>query len=450
MQQKNIVPPQSLDSERACLGAILIDPGFAFNEVIEIMSIDDFYSTAHRTIFRTMAELNAEQQPIDTLTLSELLKEKNLLDECGGASYIAELTNVVPTSGNVKYYAKIVRDKAQLRNLMSIASEIYEMATSETEDAQDIVDQAETKIFSIAEKRSSGNLENIRTVLQHTIEIIEARVKNKGVMSGVPSGFKDLDNMTYGFQPSDLIILAARPSMGKTALALNMASNMAIQGKKSVLVFSLEMSKSQLVQRILSSEATVDSNKLRSGFLDPKDWKKLLEASGRLSNAKIWIEDSPGLSYMDIRAVARRLKAKEGLDCILIDYLQLLSLPMGKREENRQNSVAEISRNLKMIAREMECPVISLSQLSRAVESRSDKEPMLSDLRESGAIEQDADVVAFIHRPAYYLKDVDEELKNLAEIIIAKQRNGPVGKVRLSFRNQFTRFEDYVDESRFS
>lgn len=447
MSEKTILPPHSIDSEQACIGAILVDPGYALNEVLEFLFPEDFYKTNHQIIFQTIRELNYDNKPIDTLTVSEKLKEKNLLDQCGGMSYIADLSNSVPTSANVSYYAKMIKDKSQLRSLMMVASQIHELATSGSDDVQTIVDKAESMIFKIAETRNKGNLADIKTLLKHTFDIIESRIKNKGVYTGIPSGFKDLDNLTYGFQNADLIILAARPSMGKTALALNIACNIAIRSTKSVLFFSLEMSSEQLVQRVLSSESRIDSSKLRSGFLEQKDWSKLIETAGRLSHTKLWIESTPALSYMDIRAIARRLKAKEGLDFILVDYLQLVSLPTGKREQNRQETVAEISRNLKMIARELNIPVLALSQLSRSVETRADKEPVLSDLRESGAIEQDADVVSFIHRPGYYNKD-DDTQRNLAEIIIAKQRNGPVGKVRLSFIDRYTRFEDYFDESR--
>lgn len=444
-QDKNRVPPHSIESEQACLGAILIDPGYAVNEVMETVSADDFYHSGHQIIYRTMQELANDNNPIDSLTVTERLKQKNVLDSIGGVSYIAALTNFVPTSANVKYYASIVREKSQLRKLMDTASQIYEMAgNSEDSNAQDLIDNAEKMVFEIAEKRStSGNLSDIKSILKHTIEIIEARVKNKGVYTGIPSGFKDLDNMTYGFQNSDLIILAARPSMGKTALALNMACNMSMRFNKSLLFFSLEMSKDQLMQRILASESYIDSNKIRSGYLEPSDFSKLLGTAGKLNGAKMWVEDAPGMSYMDIRATARRVKAKYGLDMIIIDYLQLIQLPYSKKEENRQNTVAEVSRNLKMIARELKIPVIALAQVSRAVEQRTgNKEPMLSDLRESGAIEQDADLVAFIHRPFYYDKE-NEEKKAIAEIIIAKQRNGPIGKVNLSFIDKYTKFEDY-------
>jgi replicative DNA helicase len=449
IKTRTIVPPHSIESEQACLGAILIDPGYALNEVMDLLTSDDFYKSSHQIIFKMMVLLNRENQPIDTITLSEKLKEEKVLDQCGGVSYIASLTTAVPTSGNVKYYGRMIKDKSQLRDLMQISSQIYEMATNEQDDVQDIVDYAEKLIFSIAETRKKGKLINIKDILSRTIEMIESRVKNKGVYTGVPTGFKDLDDMTYGFQRSDLIILAARPSMGKTALALNIATNIAVREKKSVLFFSLEMSAEQLVQRVLSAEARVDSTRLRSGYLENKDWQKLLTGVDKLSHSKIWIEDTPGLSYTDMRAIARRLKAKEGVDFIVVDYLQLISIPFGQKQENRQSTVAEISRNLKLLARELDVPVMTLSQLSREVEKRSDKEPVLSDLRESGAIEQDADIVAFIHRPGYYDRE-NEAIKNLAEIIIAKQRNGPVGKVKLTFIDQHTRFEDYYDESRIS
>lgn len=445
--EKNVVPPHSIESEQACLGAILIDPGFALNEVLDLLIPDDFYKSSHQIIFRAMLDLNQESEAIDSVTLSEKMRENDQLEASGGVSYLASLTTTVPTSGNVKYYARIVKEKSQLRSMMKIASEIHEMASDGGDDVQSIVDRAERLIFSLAENRKTGTLLNMKDVLSHTIEIIEQRVKNKGALTGLPSGFKDLDNMTYGFQKSDLIILAARPSMGKTALALNIASNVAIRAQKSVLIFSLEMSAQQLIQRVLASEARVDSTRLRDGYVEQRDWQKILMAVNNMSQARIFIEDTPGLSYMDMRAIARRLKAKEGLDFIIIDYLQLISPPGGSKSDNRQNEVSEISRNLKLLAREMDVPVFCLSQLSRAVESRSDKEPVLSDLRDSGAIEQDADIVSFIYRPEYYDRE-NEALKGLAEVIIAKQRNGPVGKVKLTFMGPITRFEDYFDENK--
>lgn len=445
-KNRNTAPPHSLESEQACLGAVLIDPTYAFHEIAETLSPDAFYQSSHQAVFQAMLDLNQQNLPIDTLTVSEKLKEKNLLEASGGPSYLAHLATGVPTSANVKYYAKIVQDKHQLRRLMAVASKIHENALTAEGEVEQIVDEAEKEIFNIAENRAKGgNLVSIKSVLDHAISLIEQRTKNKGIYTGVASGFRQVDDMTYGFQNSDLIILAARPSMGKTALALSMVSNMALYSKKSVLFFSLEMSRDALVQRMISSIARIDSYNLRSGFLQKEDFTKLWNASGRLSSCKIWIEDTPGISYMDIRAISRRLKAKEGLDIIFIDYLQLITLPSGRREENRQNTVAEISRNLKMLARELSVPVIALAQVSRAVESRSDKQPMLSDLRESGAIEQDADLVAFIHRPGYYNRE-DESLKNIAELIIAKQRNGPTGVVKLVFIDKYTSFEDHISE----
>ncbi len=446
-QNQNTLVPHSLESEQACLGAVLIDPTYAFNEIAELLMPDAFYPTAHQAIFQAMLDLNQDNQPIDTLTVAEKLKEKNLLEASGGPSYLAQLATGVPTSANVRYYAKIVKDKYQLRKLMAIASKIHQSALNAEGEADQIVDEAEKEIFSIAENRAkSSNLNLIKNLLNHTISLIEQRTKNKGIYTGVPSGFKAIDEMTYGFQNSDLVILAARPSMGKTALALNMASNMALYSKKSVLFFSLEMSRDALVQRMISSMAKIDSYHIRSGHLQKDDFVKLWNVSGRLSNCKIWIEDTPGISYMDIRAISRRLKAKEELDVIFIDYLQLITLPSSRREENRQNTVAEISRNLKMLARELSVPVIALAQVSRAVEARSDKQPMLSDLRESGAIEQDADLVAFIHRPSYYKKEEEGAVKDLTtEVIIAKQRNGPTGTAKLTFIDKYTSFEDHID-----
>lgn len=449
MKDKAVLPPQSIDSEQACLGAILIDPGFALNEVLNLLEPVDFYHSSHQFIYEAMLFLNREAKPIDQLSVKERLAEMGKLEQIGGVTYLAMLTTVVPTSGNVAYYAQLVKDKSQLRSLMQVASDIYASASSAQEDVQSIVDDAEKKIFKIGETRKVGSLASLKDLMPKMIDVIENRVRSKGYYTGIPSGFKDLDDMTQGFQKSDLIILAARPSMGKTALALNIASNIAVRQNKKLLFFSLEMSSEQLIQRVLSSEARVDSSRIRQGKLEKRDWQNILQGIERLSHAGIYIEDSPGLSYTDMRAIARRLKAKEGLDFVMIDYLQLISSPGNARYENRQAAVSEISRNLKLMARELDVPVMSLSQLSREVEKRQDKRPILSDLRESGALEQDADLVAFIHRPGYYDKE-NEALKSVTEIIIAKQRNGPVGDVKLSFLNQYTRFEDYFDEERLS
>jgi len=444
MEEKNIIP-HSIEAEKACLGAILIDPSYSISEIADIITPDDFYSSRHQIIFKNILDLYNNNQPIDILTITEKLKDNNQLDICGGTSYIVSLTTLVPTSANIKYYAKIIKDKSQLRSLMDVANKIYQMALTDTDDVEATIDYAEHLIFSIAEKKKSGNLVDIKSLLEKTIDIIDSRIKNKGVYTGIPSGFKDLDDITYGFHNSDLIIIAARPSMGKTSFALNIAANMAIKYKKSILIFSLEMSSEQLVQRILASEARVDSVKLRSGILQKSDWQNILRTVDSLSNAKIWIEATPAISYTEMRAIARRLKAKNELDVIIVDYLQLIGNPQGQKFENRQTAVSEISRNLKIIARELNVPVIALSQLSREVEKRSDKEPVLSDLRESGAIEQDADLVAFIHRPGYYNKDENDRI---AEIIIAKHRNGPTGKVKLIFFSEYTKFEDYISEEK--
>ncbi|HOJ49444.1 MAG TPA: replicative DNA helicase [Spirochaetota bacterium] len=446
-EEKNIVPPHSIEAEKACIGSILIDPGYSISEIADILTPEDFYSARHQVIFKNLIELYNNNQPIDILTLTEKLKTNNQLEICGGTSYIASLTTYVPTSANIKHYAKIVKNKSQLRALMDIANKIYQMATEDNDEVESIIDYAEHLIFSVAENRKSGNLIDIKSLLEKAIDIIDARIRNKGVYTGIPTGFKDLDDITYGFHPSDLIIIAARPSMGKTSFALNIAANMATKYKKSVLIFSLEMSSEQLVQRILSSEARVDSVKIRSGILQKSDWQNILRAVDNLNNSKIWIEATPALSYTEMRAIARRLKSKEQLDVIIVDYLQLIGNPHGQKFENRQTAVSEISRNLKIIARELNVPVIALSQLSREVEKRSDKEPVLSDLRESGAIEQDADIVAFIHRPGYYNKDEDDRI---TEVIIAKHRNGPTGKVKLVFFNEYTKFEDYISEEKIN
>lgn len=429
------VPPQNLDAEQSVLGSMLIDKE-AVLRATEVLRPQDFYRDAHKHIFEAMIDLSERGEAIDLITVSEELRQKGFLDQAGGAAYVAGLANMVPTAANVEYYAHIVEEKALLRMLISVSTRIAAMGYDGNEEINALLDRAEQMIFELSQRKTQTGFTPIRTILMDTFERIEDLYNNKGQITGVTSGFADLDRLTSGFQPSDLIIVAARPSMGKTALCTNFCQNAAIRKNLPAAIFSLEMSKDQLVQRILCGEAMVDQQKVRAGQLDEADWNKLSQAAGPLSTAPIFIDDTPGISVMEMRAKARRLKAEKGLSLIVIDYLQLMTST--RRTENRQQEISEISRSLKGLARELSVPVIALSQLSRAVEQRSDKKPMMSDLRESGSLEQDADLVMFIYRDEYY--NPDSEKRGIAEILIAKQRNGPVGSVELGFLKEFTKF----------
>ncbi|WP_127530009.1 replicative DNA helicase [Paenibacillus kobensis] len=430
------IPPQNLEAEQAILGAVLLQAE-ALITAMERVKSDDFYSTPHQRIFEAMVELGENNQPIDLVTLTAYLQDRQMLEEAGGITYLAKLANAVPTAANVEYYAQIVEEKSMLRRLIRTATNIVSSGYAAEDDVGALLGEAEAKILEISNRRSSTGFISIRDVLMEVFERVEMLYSNKGGSSGIPSGFSDLDKMTSGFQRSDLIIVAARPSVGKTAFALNIAQNVGVRAKETVAIFSLEMSAAQLVQRMICAESNVDAGRMRTGFLEGDDWEKLTMAIGSLSEAEIYIDDTPGITVADIRAKCRRLKKERNLGMILIDYLQLIQ-GRGKAGENRQQEVSEISRTLKQIARELEVPVIALSQLSRGVEQRQDKRPMMSDLRESGSIEQDADIVAFLYRDDYY--DKESEKKNIIEIIIAKQRNGPVGTVELAFLKQFNKF----------
>ncbi|HHV71816.1 MAG TPA: replicative DNA helicase [Clostridia bacterium] len=439
------IPPQNIEAEQSVLGAMLLEKD-AIVRVMEILRPDDFYHEAHKIIFQSITDLFNQAEPVDLVTLTEELRRKGKLELVGGVTYITALANSVPTAANVDYYAKIVEEKSVLRKLIRAATDIVSNCYNSTEDVETIIDQAEQQIFKISQRRSSEGFAPIKSVLTQTFEKIEYLYSHKGGVTGIASGFSDLDKITSGFQPSDLIIVAARPSMGKTAFCLDIARNAAINQGETVAIFSLEMSKDQLAQRMLCAEARVEGQRLRTGFLTENDWPRLTYALGRLSEAPIFIDDTPGISIMEMRTKARRIKAEHGLGLLIIDYLQLMQ--SSSRIENRQQEISEISRSLKGLARELQVPIIALSQLSRAVESRQDKKPMLSDLRESGAIEQDADVVIFIYRDEYYnsIKEEDiisgkkEDNRGKAEIIIAKQRNGPVGSIELGFQKDFARF----------
>jgi replicative DNA helicase len=433
------VPPQSLDAEQSVLGGILLDNG-ALDRVIELIGPDDFYREAHRKIYRAMVYLSERSEPADLVTLSETLRARGEIEVVGGSGYLAELTERVPTAANVGHHARIVREKAILRSLIGAATEIATRGFESPDDVSDVLDRAEQLILGISDRQVKPAFVRIDTLLTDTIRTIERLFEQKEAVTGVSTGFADLDAMTAGLQPSDLIIVAGRPSMGKTAFCLNIAANAATKSDVGVAVFSLEMAKEQLAMRMLCSEAHVDLARVRTGHLTDREFPKLAMAAGRLADAPIYIDDTPALSVLELRAKARRLKRDPSskLGLVIVDYLQLMRSHEGK--DSREQEISEISRSLKALAKELHVPVIALSQLNRQVESRSPPVPRLADLRESGAIEQDADVIAFIYREEAYIEDTDK--KNVAEIIVAKQRNGPVGKVELTFLREFTRFEN--------
>ena len=439
-------PPYSEDAEQAVLAAMLIDQD-AVMRAFEVVDDTMFYAERHRRLFRAMMSITERGSVVDPLTLADELSRKSELDGAGGKDYIGFLVDAVPTSANVEYHSKIVKEKALLRRLIEVSTEIVGEAFSGAQTADELLDMAEQKIFQVAQQRTTEGFSRIKELLWPTMERIEAIHAGGESITGVPSGFADLDDLTSGFQPSDLIIVAARPSMGKTAFTLNIAQNAAITKEKKVAFFSLEMSKESLVQRMLTAEARIDAQKLRKGMLRDDDFPRLARAAGILTHAPIWIDDTPGITMLEMRSKARRLKSDQGLDMIIVDYLQLMSGPAGS--ENRQQEVSQISRGLKALAKELSVPVIALSQLSRAPEQRTgdSKRPQLSDLRESGAIEQDADLIMFIYRPEVYEGPVDKDgnsLEGRAEIIVGKQRNGPIGFVNLFFHKNYTRFENFT------
>ena len=435
------LPPQNVEAEQSIIGAILID-NEALPKALEIIGIDDFYKTSHRKIFRSMVELFDRNEPIDLITLTDFMKRSDELEAVGGVSYLSSLVNMVPTAANIKYHSKIVREKGLLRSLLRSATEIASKVYEDNLEAEEMVDYAEKSIFDISDKRVKASFITLKELIKSSFEMIEHLYDKKEAITGVPSGFRDLDELTTGFQKGDLIVVGGRPSMGKTAFTLNIAQHVGLESKEPVAIFSLEMAKEQLAFRMLCSEAMVNSNSIRKGFIKKEDWHKLTGAASKLTGAPIFIDDSSGITVLELRAKARRLKMEHGLSLVIVDYLQLMR---GKGSfERREQEISDISRSLKALAKELSIPVIAVSQLNRSVEQRRPPTPMLADLRESGAIEQDADVILFLYRDEVYNKDTPAN-KGEAEVIVAKQRNGPIGKVNLTFNSSCTRFLNRAD-----
>jgi replicative DNA helicase len=433
------LPPQNLEAEVSVLGGVLLD-NEALNRVLEVMKEGDFYRESHRKIFSAILDLYERSEPVDLITLAEALKKREALEAVGGIEYLNSLVNSVPTAANISYYAKIVKEKAILRKLINRATDIVSQVYGVSGDVDDFLDQAERSIFEISEDRVRPSFFSLKDIIKSSFKTIERLYEKRQLITGVPTGFTKLDELTSGLQPSDLIIVAGRPSMGKTALALDIAAHAAVEGGIPSAIFSLEMAKEQLALRMLCSEAKVDAHRLRGGFLSESDWPKLTRAAGSLSEAPIFIDDTPGLSALEMRAKSRRLKAEHNLGLVVVDYLQLMRGRVDS--DTREQEISDISRSLKALAKELHVPVIALSQLNRRVEERGDKRPQLSDLRESGAIEQDADVIIFLYRDEVYNKSEDNPNKGKAEIIIGKQRNGPTDKFELAFLDKFTCFEN--------
>ena len=430
------VLPHSVEAEQSVIGSMIMDRD-AIMTASEVITSEDFYQSQYGVLFDAMLELYNEGKPVDLVTLQERLREKDVPPEISSLEFVRDLLDAVPTSANVRHYATIVQEKSMLRKLIKVNEDIANTCYLAREKTEDILEETEKKIFDLLQYRSTGDFVPIKQVVLNALDKIEKASKNKGTVTGIPTGFIDLDYKTSGFQPSDLILIAARPSMGKTAFVLNVAQHMAFKEGKTVAIFSLEMSKEQLVNRLFSLESRVDAQALRTGNLSDADWEKLVEGAGIIGNSELIIDDTPGISISEMRSKCRKYKLEHDLKLIIIDYLQLMS-GSGRSSDSRQQEISDISRSLKALARELSVPVIALSQLSRAVEQRPDHRPMLSDLRESGAIEQDADVVMFIYRDDYYNKDTD--LKGISEIIIAKQRNGPIGTVNLAWLPEYTKF----------
>lgn len=432
------VPPHSAEAEKSVLGAAMLSKDALF-DVMEVVKPADFYDENHKEIFQAMIDLNRKNAPVDALTVAEELKKRNSLEMVGGRAYIASLSSMTPTTSNAMEYGRIVAEKASVRRLIDTADDIVTKGYDGTMDANQMLDYAESGIFEISQARQKGQYTHIRDVLVENLAIIDRAEQMKGGLTGITTGFSKLDEMTSGMQKSDLIILAARPAMGKTAFALSLARNAAVKGGASVMIFSLEMAKEQLTQRLLSMESKVDLQTLKTGRLERRDWDDINVALDTLSNSNIHIDDTAGISIMEMKSKCRRLKAESGLDLVIIDYLQLMN-PEGKAD-SRTQEISVISRNLKLLARELDCPVLVLSQLSRAPETRTDHRPMLSDLRESGSIEQDADIVIFLYRDEYYNKE-DTEKPGECEVILAKHRSGPTGSVDVAWIERYTQFKD--------
>ena len=439
------LPPQNIDAEQSVLGGVLVE-NEAFNKILEYITQEDFYREAHRKIFLGMVELFNKNEPVDLITLTEVLKKRNHLEDVGGAAYLASLVDNITTASNISYYAKIVREKSVIRKLITTATEIVTSGYEDSKDVEDLLDEAEKSIFEITGRQIKPSFLDLKSVLKESMKTIERLYERKEFVTGVPTGFGEFDRLTAGLQPADLIVVAGRPSMGKTAFCLNIAQYAAIEANIPVAIFSLEMSKEQIALRMICSEGRVDAHRLRRGFLDKEDWKKLITAIDVLSQAPIFIDDTPALTALEMRAKARRLKAEHNLGLLIVDYLQLMR---GRgSSDNREQEISDISRSLKALAKELNLPIVALSQLNRRVEDRPNKRPQLADLRESGAIEQDADVIAFIYREELYNRS-DEDVKGIAEILVGKQRNGPTGDIKLTFVDKYTRFENFsprVDE----
>jgi replicative DNA helicase len=431
------LPPQNLEAEMAVLGSMLIDED-AIAVAVELLEKDSFYSAANQKVFEAIIDLYNTNKAVDLITLTDELKTRNILDGIGGVSFLTALVNAVPTAANISHYVSIVKEKSTLRSLINSATKIITNSFETEGNVDEVVDEAERLIFKVSERKAISSYLPLKEIVKDSIETIDKLYQRKSHVTGVPTGFVDFDSKTAGLQPSDFIVIAGRPSMGKSALALCIAEYAGVVEKIPTVIFSLEMSKEQLVQRMLCSHAKVDAQKVRTGYLAASDWPRLTAAAGKLSEAPIFIDDAPGISVMELRAKARRLKAQQDIQMIILDYMQLMRGPMNS--ESRQQEISEISRSLKALARELNLPLVAISQLSRAVESRTDHRPQLSDLRESGAIEQDADVVALILREEYYNPAPDNQ--GIAEVIIAKQRNGPVGSLKLAFIKEYTRFEN--------
>lgn len=436
------LPPQNIEAEQSVLGAIILDND-ALPRALDMVSPDDFYRDSHRRLYEAMLGLFDRNEPIDVITITDYLNRKGQLEAVGGISYLSELAAFVPTSANIRYHAKIIREKALLRALVQTATQIAAEVYEDRREADEMVDHAERLIFEIADKRTNTAFSPLKDVVKDTFKMIQYLYDKKEAITGVPSGFKDLDELTSGFQTSDLIIIGGRPGMGKTAFALNIAQHIAINVKEPVAIFSLEMSKEQLAMRMLCAESGVDSAAVRKGFIHKQDWSRLTNAAGRLAEAPIFIDDASAITVLELRAKARRLKMERGgIGLVIVDYLQLMR--SWGNFERREQEISEISRSLKALAKELKVPVIALSQLNRAVETRGGGKPTLADLRESGAIEQDADVIIFLYRDAEHGK-YDPHKKNIIKVDIAKQRNGPTGIITLTFLANSTRFEDYTD-----